>query len=107
MDMSEALQSASELDVQRQAAGFNQTALDEAARRGFGNGAFEDSEEDACAVIEEFYPTEEIPLSTTSIFPRSTKPSLFEKLDTQAQRHTSPTDNHQGTSHASTQAEGQ
>ena len=107
MDMSEALQSASELDVQRQAAGFNQAALDEAARRGFGNGAFEDSEDAAGAVIEEFYPTEEIPLSTTSIFPRSTKPSLFEKLDTQAQRHTSPTDNHQGTSHASTQAEGQ
>jgi len=102
MDMAAALQAANGLDSQRQAAGFDQAALDEAARRGFGNGAFEDSEEDAGAVIEEFYPTEEIPCSTTSISPRSTKASLFEKLDTQAQRHTPPTDNHQGTPHAPT-----
>ncbi|WP_017739183.1 hypothetical protein [Pseudomonas sp. CBZ-4] len=102
MDMAEALQSANELDAQRQEAGFDQVALDEAAQRGFGNGAFEDSEEDAGAVIEEFYPTEEIPCSTTSISQRSTKASLFEKLDTQAQHHTPPTDNHQGTPHAPT-----
>lgn len=107
MDMAEALQSANELDAQRQEAGFDQVALDEAAQRGFGNGAFEDSEEDAGAVIEEFYPTEEIPCSTTSISQRSTKASLFERLDTQAQRHTPSTDNHQGTRHAPTQAEGQ
>ena len=105
--MAEALQSANELDAQRQEAGFDQVALDEAAQRGFGNGAFEDSEEDAGAVIEEFYPTEEIPCSTTSISQRSTKASLFEKLDTQAQRHTPSTDNHQETRHAPTQAEGQ
>ena len=36
MDMAEALVTASELDSRRQAAGFNQAALDEAARRGFG-----------------------------------------------------------------------
>jgi len=59
MDMAESLQAASELDTQRQGAGFDQVALDEAARRGFGNGAFEDSEEDAGAVIEEFYSSEE------------------------------------------------
>ena len=102
MDMAEALQSANELEAQRQEAGFDQVALDEAAQRGFGNGAFEDSEEDAGAVIEEFYPTEEIPCSTTSISQRSTKASLFEKLDTQTQHHTPPTDNHQGTPHAPT-----
>ena len=54
MDMAEALRVANELDEQRQTAGFDQPALDEAARRGFGNGAFEDSEEDSGAVIEEF-----------------------------------------------------
>jgi len=42
-------------DCPRQAAGFDQVALDEAARRGFGNGAFEDSEEDSGAVIDEFF----------------------------------------------------
>lgn len=55
MDMTEALQKANELELQRQTTGFNQTALDDAARRGFSNGAFEDSEEDSHGVIEEFF----------------------------------------------------
>ncbi|MFL1555083.1 hydrolase or metal-binding protein [Pseudomonas sp. O11] len=55
MDIAEMLQSANELETQRQSAGFDQVALDEAARRGFNNGAFEDSEEDSGAVIEEFF----------------------------------------------------
>jgi hypothetical protein len=49
---------ARELDARRKAAGFNQTALDTAARAGFGNGAFEDSIEDSAAVVDEFYPAE-------------------------------------------------
>ncbi|EPM0507947.1 hydrolase or metal-binding protein [Pseudomonas monteilii] len=65
MDISEALQKASELDTQRQTAGFDQRALDDAARRGFGNGAFEDSEEDSHVVIEEFFVNSE-PASTSS-----------------------------------------
>lgn len=40
---------------ERAAAGFDQAALDEAACRGFANGAFEDTEEDASAVVEEFF----------------------------------------------------
>lgn len=60
MGMEAALQSANELAAQRQASGFDQAALDETARRGFGNGAFEDSEEDAGAVVEEFYPEREV-----------------------------------------------
>lgn len=55
MEMAEALVTASELDSRRQAAGFDQAALDEAARRGLGNGAFEDSEEDVGAIVEEFF----------------------------------------------------
>lgn len=65
MDMSEALQKASELDTQRQTVGFDQRALDDAARRGFGNGAFEDSEEDSHVLIEEFFVNSE-PASTSS-----------------------------------------
>ncbi|MFC5431869.1 phage capsid protein [Paraburkholderia denitrificans] len=53
-----AITSARELDERRKAAGFDQTALDVAARRGFGNGAFEESAEDVSAVAEEFYPGE-------------------------------------------------
>lgn len=86
MDMTEALQAARELDAQRQAAGFDQTALDDAAQRGFSNGAFEDSEEGAGAFVEEFYPVEENPSAATATQHTSTKASLTEKLDAQAQR---------------------
>jgi len=103
MDMTEALRVASQLDDHRQAAGFDQKALDEAARRGFGNGAFEDSEEDVSAIVEEFYPTEEGAVVPLQIQPSSTKPSLAEKLDARAARQNS---NHRGR-HAPTQVESQ
>ncbi|MDI3270835.1 hydrolase or metal-binding protein [Pseudomonas sp. AL03] len=92
IDMSEALQVANELDEQRQSAGFNQVALDEAAQRGFGNGAFEDSEEDAGAIVEEFYPAEESQFPTTNTTQRPAKASLTEKLEAQASRHTPSSD---------------
>ncbi|MEF9416842.1 phage capsid protein [Ralstonia sp. SM1864_UCD524_TZ4] len=47
---------ARDLDARRKAAGFDQAALDAAAKLGFGNGAFEDSPEEGAAVLEEFYP---------------------------------------------------
>lgn len=54
--LEDALTQAQELDARRRAAGFDQTALDAAARAGFANGAFEDSPEERAAVAEEFYP---------------------------------------------------
>lgn len=107
LDMAEALLAASELDAQRQATGFDQAALDEAAQCGFANGAFEDSEEDASTIVEEFYPVEEgySPAINTPL--RSAKNSLAEKLEAQAQRHIPPTDYHQGTQYAPAQTEGQ
>ena len=56
LSVEDALTEAKRLDEARQVAGFNQVALDEAARQGLGNGAFEDSEEDSGAVVEEFFP---------------------------------------------------
>lgn len=53
-----AITSARELDERRKTAGFDQAALDAAARKGFGNGAFEESIEDVSAVAEEFFPAE-------------------------------------------------
>ena len=55
MSVEEALLAARQLDEARQSAGFDQASLDCAAKHGLGNGAFEDSEEDGGAVIEEFY----------------------------------------------------
>ncbi|KWA13925.1 hypothetical protein [Burkholderia territorii] len=54
--LEDALIQAKELDARRRSAGFDQAALDAAARLGFANGAFEDSPEERAAVAEEFYP---------------------------------------------------
>jgi hypothetical protein len=54
--LEQTLVEAREVDARRKAAGFDQSALDLAARSGFANGAFEDSVEEGAAVAEEFYP---------------------------------------------------
>ncbi|AMU08690.1 phage capsid protein [Burkholderia cenocepacia] len=54
--LEQALIEAKELDARRREAGFDQAALDAAARLGFANGAFEDSPDERAAVAEEFYP---------------------------------------------------
>ena len=59
MTLEEALADARNLDEKRQAAGFDQVALDVAARAGFANGAFEDAEEEGEALVEEFFPEAE------------------------------------------------
>jgi hypothetical protein len=56
LTLEQVIAQARELDEQRRACGFDQGALDESARRGFANGAFEELEEDVPAVVEEFYP---------------------------------------------------
>ncbi len=56
--LEQAIEEARELDQRRAASGFDQAALDEAARQGFANGAFEELEEDVPAVVEEFFPEE-------------------------------------------------
>jgi len=54
--LEQAIGEARQLDQQRRDGGFDQEALDEAARMGFANGAFEDLAEDVPAMVEEFYP---------------------------------------------------
>ena len=54
--LDETLAETQRLDEQRQAIGFDQKALDRAAKAGFANGAFEDSAEESIDVVEEFYP---------------------------------------------------
>ena len=58
MTLEEAITEARRLDAVRKEAGFDQAALDEAARHGFASGAFEELDEDVSAVVEEFYPDE-------------------------------------------------
>ena len=56
LTLEQAIMEAKEREEQRLLSGFDQSALDEAARQGFANGVFEDMAEDVPAVIEEFYP---------------------------------------------------
>jgi|SRR6185437_3366823 len=66
MTLEQAIAQAREVGEQRRANGFDQAALDEAARRGFANGAFEELEEDVPAVVEEFYSTASQPPTDTA-----------------------------------------
>lgn len=89
MTLEEALQSAQQMESQRRNAGFEQRALDAAARSGFENGAFEDSSEDAGAVVEEFFT--ETPTEAGGLVepPEPTRGnSLSEKLATKVEGQT-------------------
>lgn len=88
MSMTEALITARAQREERQAAGFDQAALDAAARQGFADGAFEESEEEGVAVIEEFFPDEfgdETAVNTPDSPARTAiKPGLADKLNHKA-----------------------
>lgn len=55
MSVEEMLADGRRKEADRQSAGFDQAALEAAARLGFGNGAFEDCEEEGSAVVDEFF----------------------------------------------------
>ncbi|MCH4874758.1 hypothetical protein EQV93_17170 [Pseudomonas sp. TMW22091] len=90
LSLEDALLEAKQLDKARQASGFDQSALDHAAQQGFNNGAFEDSEEDTGAVVEEFFPVLEdqpSPVEPQAQLAAPAKPSLAQKLESQTKRH--------------------
>lgn len=87
--LEQALMEAKELDARRRTAGFDQAALDAAARAGFANGAFEDSPDERTAVAEEFFPPSEqretdraSPAIPEALSPAT--PTLREKLERKA-----------------------
>lgn len=59
LSLSEAIGQAKALSAQRQAAGFDQQALDGSARLGYANGCFEDAPDEAADIAQEFYPEPE------------------------------------------------
>ncbi|HCF0029283.1 MULTISPECIES: recombination directionality factor [Pseudomonas] len=80
MSVEENLLAAKQLDEARQAAGFDQRALDSAAQQGLGNGAFEDNEEDSGAIVDELFPlTEPAPTASEPSPPQRT--ALAAKLE--------------------------
>lgn len=80
MSIEAALAEARQRDEERQAAGFDQAALELAAQLGVAEGAFEDSDEEGGAVVEEFFTgggDEMVPVAQSG---------LAEKLQRQADR---------------------
>lgn len=61
LSLNAAIGHATDLAAQRLAAGFNQQALDAAARLGYANGSFEDAPDEAADVVQEFYSQEVLP----------------------------------------------
>ena len=86
MTMTEALSGARMQREERKTAGFDQAALDDAARQGFADGAFEESEEEGAAVIEEFYPDEFDSGVTGYPVGSGVKPGLADKLNQKAEK---------------------
>ncbi|MDO9485029.1 MAG: hydrolase or metal-binding protein [Actinomycetota bacterium] len=82
--LSDAIIAAKTEDDQRKASGFDQAALDEAARQGFANGVFEESEEDRASVIEEFFPDGSEDDAAVSAAAVGVKTRLTDKLDKKA-----------------------
>lgn len=72
--------------AQQERAGINITALELAARTALANGAFEDSEEEIPAIVEEFYPEAETATSETGAELVSMPSKLSERLGAKAKQ---------------------
>jgi hypothetical protein len=57
--LEDAIDQARQTDARRKAVGYDQEALDAAARLGFGNAAFETTEDEVPEILEEFFPEDE------------------------------------------------
>ena len=87
MTMTEAIQQANAEFEARKVAGFVQAALDYTARCGFAAGAFEESEEEGAAVVQEFYPQDDDWTDgKTGATPTVAKTGLAEKLQMKTTR---------------------
>ena len=80
MTISEAIATAKAGYEARWAEGFDQEALDAAAWAGFDAGAFEESEEEVTATLEEFYPADPTERPSSEPVAPLTKQSLSQKL---------------------------
>lgn len=98
LSLADAIDAARKLDGHRKETGFDQQALDEAARAGFGNATFEVDDEEAQVVVEEFYSNvetthqdpDQVPVTITRSPKRQITP-LRDKLAQRAPNQERPT----------------
>ncbi|MDE2420403.1 MAG: hydrolase or metal-binding protein [Gammaproteobacteria bacterium] len=86
ISIEDAIVEAKQIDEHRKACGYDQVALDHAARLGFGNAAFEFSEDEILDIVDEYFPDAEGGNTEGSNARTVTtaKPSLKDKLDRKA-----------------------
>lgn len=84
LSVAETLEQAKTLEAERIEMGFDQAALDQAARQGLANGAFEDSTEEAPDVIDEFYSDPSPPATAVDTLSAKLKDRLSHPTNGQA-----------------------
>lgn len=91
VSIEDAIVEAHQINEHRKECGYDQTALDDAARLGFGNAAFEFSEDEILDIVEEYFPeteggsTEHVVVTASSVRSATAiRPSLRDKLDRKA-----------------------
>jgi hypothetical protein len=84
MKLNDAIAEAKAQHECRLTSGFDQDALEVAAREGFQNGAFEETEDEITDVLEEFFPDKGAVGATAGEDKSKGKPSLKDKLDSKA-----------------------
>lgn len=83
MTLEEAISEARSNDERRKLVGYDQASLDESAKQGFANGAFEESGEEIPEIVEEFFPDSSADAESVQQ-PKPPNPTLREKLDKKA-----------------------
>ena len=77
VNLQQAIQTAQDIDQQSKASGFNQHALDQMARQGYGNARFEVDSEEGLNLVEEFYADEVVESEQTQLESK-TKPKFHQ-----------------------------
>ena len=77
--LQQAIQTAKDIDQQSKQAGFNQNALDQMARQGYGNARFEVNSDEVLDLVEEFYVDESS--EAEQVQPESKAKSKFNQQD--------------------------
>ncbi|MFZ6754008.1 hydrolase or metal-binding protein [Undibacterium sp. Dicai25W] len=83
LTLEEAISQAKQVDAQRKSVGYDQQALDLAAKVGFANSAFEEGDDEVAEIVEEFF-TE---VNTSNSPPSVTASTLLKKLDAKVASH--------------------
>ena len=75
--LQEAIQTAKEIDQKSKLCGFNQAALDQMARQGYGNARFEVNAEEGLDLVEEFYVDENAEPEHSPLEPKAKTKTKF------------------------------